>query len=70
MKKLFISIIALTATLLASCVKESFTEGYSHSIDLPINISATYPVSGSQTRATDNGFVAEDEVGIFVVDYN
>ena len=70
MKKLFISIIALTSTLLASCVKESFTDGYSHSIDLPINISATYPVSGSQTRATDNGFVVEDEVGIFVVDYN
>ena len=70
MKKLFISIIALTSTLLASCVKESFTDGYSNSIDLPINISATYPVSGSQTRATDNGFVAEDEIGIFVVDYN
>jgi hypothetical protein len=70
MKKLFISIIALTSTLLASCVKESFIDGYSQSTDLPINISATYPVSGSQTRATDNGFVAEDEIGIFVVDYN
>ena len=38
---------------------------------MPIVIEATYPVAGVSTRATiDNGFVADDAVGIFVVDYD
>lgn len=36
---------------------------------MPIHVASTYPVAGA-TRATDNGFVADDAVGIFVVDYN
>lgn len=36
---------------------------------MPIHVASTYPVAGT-TRATDNGFVADDAVGIFVVDYN
>lgn len=36
---------------------------------MPIQIASTYPVAGA-TRATDNGFVIDDAVGIFVVDYN
>ena len=37
---------------------------------IPIEICSYYPVSGTTTRATDNGFVADDAVGIFVVDYD
>lgn len=36
---------------------------------IPISIAGSYPVQAS-TRATDNGFVADDAVGVFVVDYN
>lgn len=38
--------------------------------NLPISISAEYPVKGVSTRATDNGFQDGDAVGLFVVDYN
>lgn len=38
--------------------------------DMPINISAEYPVKGVSTRATDNGFQDGDAVGLFIVDYN
>lgn len=38
--------------------------------DMPINISAEYPVKGASTRATDNGFQDGDAVGLFIVDYN
>lgn len=37
----------------------------------PIRISSDYPLTGYQTRATiDGGFVAGDEMGVFVVDYD
>lgn len=58
----------LSALCLAGC-----TEELSNSVvvnqEMPIHVSATYPITGV-TRVTDNGFVAEDAVGIFVVDYN
>lgn len=38
--------------------------------NLPISISAEYPVKGVSTRATDNGFQDGDAVGLFVVDYH
>lgn len=37
---------------------------------MPISIEAEYPVLGRGSRATDNGFVVDDAVGIFVVDYD
>lgn len=37
----------------------------------PIRISSAYPATGVLTRATiDGGFVAGDEMGVFVVDYD
>lgn len=68
MKKLYISITVIVILLFTSCVKESFTD-VDNSIDMPIRVSATYPITGAHTRANDNGFVAKDEVGIFIVDY-
>ena len=59
---------ALFALSLMACSEDIADSNLDNQI-LPINLSSTYPVAG-QTRATDNGFVADDAVGIFVVDYN
>lgn len=59
---------ALFALSLMACSEDIVDSNLDNQI-LPINLSSTYPVAG-QTRATDNGFVADDAVGIFVVDYN
>lgn len=67
MKRLYIAVFA--ALLMTSCAEETF-EFVAYDESMPISISSVYPVSGAVTRADDNGFVAEDEVGIFVVDYN
>ena len=59
------------ALLLVSCTDNTsdFTVGQGSA--LPIEIASTYPVISPQTRASmDNGFVADDAVGIFVVDYD
>ena len=69
MKKLYIYIIVCVAVLLTSCAEENF-EFVAQDAALPVNVSSVYPVSGTITRADANGFVAEDEVGIFIVDYN
>lgn len=69
MKKLYIYIIVCVAALLTSCAEENF-EFVAQDAALPVNVSSVYPVSGTITRADANGFVAEDEVGIFIVDYN
>lgn len=68
MKKIFISILAVVG-MMTSCSDE-MSQSLGLNGDLPINISAEYPVKGVSTRATDNGFVADDAIGLFVVDYN
>ena len=68
MKKIFISILTVVG-MMTSCSDE-ISQAISFAEDLPIKISAEYPVKGVSTRATDNGFVADDAIGLFVVDYN
>ena len=58
---------ALSALCLIGCVDDMAIEVSNQA--MPIQIASTYPVAGT-TRATDNGFVIDDAVGIFVVDYN
>ncbi len=58
---------ALSALCLIGCTDDMVVEVSNQT--MPIQIASTYPVVGA-TRATDNGFVADDAVGIFVVDYN
>ena len=57
--------LALCLTACSDETLDGMTPG-----NLPIEICSYYPVSGTATRATDNGFVADDAVGIFVVDYD
>lgn len=68
MKKIIISVLAVVG-MMTSCSDE-MSQSRGLNGDLPINISAEYPVKGVSTRATDNGFVADDAIGLFVVDYN
>ena len=68
MKKIFISILAVVG-MMTSCSDE-MRQAVSFAEDLPIHISAEYPVKGVATRATDNGFVQDDAIGLFIVDYN
>lgn len=58
---------ALSALCLIGCADDMGVEVSNQAMS--IQISSTYPVVGA-TRATDNGFVIDDAVGIFVVDYN
>ena len=68
MKKILFTILAFVG-MMTSCSDE--TAMSIGSVDnMPINISAEYPVKGVSTRATDNGFQQGDAVGLFVVDYN
>ena len=60
MKKIFA--LVATASLLFSCSQEDITSNIEK---LPINISV-----GQQTRANDSTFENEDEVGIYVVNYD
>lgn len=55
--------------MMVSCSDETGLSVDSDS-NMPISISAEYPVKGVSTRATDNGFQDGDAVGVFVVDYN
>ena len=68
MKKIFISVLAVVG-MMTSCSDE-MRQAVSFAEDLPIHISAEYPVKGVSTRATDNGFVQDDAIGLFIVDYN
>lgn len=68
MKKIFLSILAVVG-MMTSCSDE-MSQSLGLADDMPINISAEYPVKGVSTRATDNGFVQDDAIGLFVVDYN
>ena len=67
MKNLYISLTLFLSLLLASCVQDSDLVVMPDS-ELPINISAVYPVA--DTRVDANGFVRGDEVGVFIVDYD
>lgn len=68
MKKILFTILAFVG-MMTSCSDE--TAMSIGSVDnMPISISAEYPVKGVSTRATDNGFQQGDAVGLFVVDYN
>lgn len=58
---------ALSVLCLIGCADDMAVEISNQT--MPIQIASTYPVVGV-TRVTDNGFVANDAVGIFVVDYN
>lgn len=68
MKK-YLIIILSTMSMMYSC-SDDFESSTIEAGDLPISIDAEYPVKGVGTRATDNGFVVDDAVGLFVVDYN
>lgn len=66
----FLYFIVLSLLVLACAEKETMYS-VGHDADMPIEIASDYPVSSPQTRASlENGFVADDAVGIFVVDYD
>ncbi len=63
--------ICLLAVLLLACSEEVTVSTSYQEENLPIQIASTYPVAGVNTRAAiENGFLADDAVGIFVVDYD
>lgn len=68
MKK-YLIIILSALSMMYSC-SDDFVQTVTETGSLPISIDAEYPVKGVGTRATDNGFVVDDAVGVFVVDYN
>lgn len=59
---------ALSVLLLVACAEDRVNLIDNQEM-LPINVSSNYPVAGT-SRVTDNGFVEDDAVGIFVVDYS
>lgn len=62
--------LLILGLLIAACSEDVSMQSGLAEEALPINIESTYPVT-AKTRATiDNGFVAGDAVGIFVVDYD
>ena len=64
-----IFILAGILYLILGCAEQENITGL-ETQKTPINISQTYPSTSLQTRAAiDGGFVAGDETGIFVVDY-
>ena len=66
-KKLYI--LSLLCLMLGCAERDDVTGVDVHKS--PIRISSDYPLTGYQTRATvDGGFVAGDEMGVFVVDYD
>lgn len=68
MKKILYTILVF-AGMMVSCSDE--TVASLELIDnMPINVSAEYPVKGVATRATDNGFLPDDAIGLYVVDYH
>lgn len=64
--KLFTMLAAMG--LLAACSDDTDMPAASGE-GLPISISAEYPVKGVATRATDNGFLPDDAIGLYVADY-
>ena len=63
--------MGLFTVLLSACSEELTVSTGNQDDKIPILIESTYPVAGVSTRAAiDNGFVADDAVGLFVVDYD
>ena len=60
----------ISAVLLVACSEDITTQTVMVEEGMPINIASTYPVASNTRAAIDNGFVADDAVGIFVVDYD
>ena len=57
--------------LAISCTEDLSMEQVEQGSYLPIEIASNYPVRSQQTRASlENGFVSDDAVGVFVVDYD
>lgn len=56
--------------MLSACSEDIVTQTVSVEEEMPINISSTYPVAANTRATIDNGFVAGDAVGVFVVDYD
>lgn len=69
MNKIKIFLILTCFSLVVACSDETADLLLSNK-NMPITISSTYPVNAVESRATDNGFVENDAVGIFVVDYD
>ena len=59
-----------TFSLLGACSEDIATQTAIVEEGMPINIASTYPVAANTRATIDNGFVADDAVGIFVVDYD
>ena len=55
---------------LTACSENGIDNLLSDGSQIPITMSSVYPVNNNATRATDNGFVDGDAVGVFVVDYD
>lgn len=55
---------------LTACSENGIDNPLSDGSQIPITMSSVYPVNNNATRATDNGFVNGDAVGVFVVDYD
>ncbi len=68
MKRCYVAL--LLALLLAACSEDLSSPSSSVAERVPILISSSYPVQGDTRATLDNGFVAGDAVGIFVVDYD
>ena len=66
------SLFAMLSLLLIASCSEDVTPTQTVAIEdgIPINIASTYPVTANTRATIDNGFVAGDDVGIFVVDYD
>lgn len=60
----------ISAALLVACSEDITTQTAIVEEGMPINIASTYPVAANTRATIDNGFVAGDAVGIFVVDYD
>ena len=62
--------LLISAALLVACSEDVTTQTAMVEEGMPINIASTYPVAANTRATIDNGFVAGDAVGIFVVDYD
>lgn len=62
--------ILVGSLLLSACSEDIATQMVIIEEGMPINIASTYPVAANTRATIDNGFVAGDAVGVFVVDYD
>lgn len=64
------SIFIALMLLVASCAENPEEFGIGTICNIPIEIASTYPTQVSTRASMENGFVADDAVGVFVVDYD